>query len=93
MGTKQYLPGLNEWAFQAVSERSTLRPLQNGMDGTRIIRAVELYLDEYLVGREFPPDVRQFASHLVKVSSITDVQRYVLKVREQHKICCGSILF
>ena len=27
------------------------------MDGTRIIRAVELYRNEYLVGEEFPADV------------------------------------
>ena len=53
------MPGLNNWTLQKVSERSK-RPLQNSMDGTRITRAVELYLDKYLIGEEFHPDVRLF---------------------------------
>ena len=38
---QHYLPGLNDWAFERAS-KSEVRPLQNGMDGTRIVRVVEL---------------------------------------------------
>jgi len=31
--------------------------MQNSMDGTHVIRAVELYQDHYLIGEEFSPDV------------------------------------
>ena len=47
--------------------REVAKPLQNGMDGTIIICTVELYLDKYLVGREFPPDVCLFKEQLVEV--------------------------
>ena len=39
---EHFLPGINEWAIKKASERLR-RPLQNGMDGTRVIRTVELY--------------------------------------------------
>ena len=52
-----YLPGLNQWAFDIAAKREC-RPLQNGMDGTRITRVIELYQDQYLVGKAFPSDVR-----------------------------------
>ena len=40
------------------------------MDGTRVIRVVELYHDQYLVGKALPPDIRCFPSpdELVKQS-------------------------
>ena len=40
-----YMPGLNDWAFDAASK--THRPY---MDSTRVIRAVELYRNNYLIG-------------------------------------------
>ncbi len=51
------------------------------MDGTRIIRAIELYHDKFLVGREFPPDVRLFSNQLVEAKSMAEVQAFVLQVR------------
>ena len=51
-----YLPGINEWVLQKLCERDK-RPIQNSMDGTRIIRTIELYDNKYLVGEEFPADV------------------------------------
>ena len=38
-----YLPGINDWAVALVASRE-LRPIQNSMDGTRVIRVIELYL-------------------------------------------------
>ena len=57
LNEQNYMPGINSWALKKASERKRV-PLQNSMDGTRIIRAVELYRNEYLVGEEFPADVR-----------------------------------
>uniref|UniRef100_A0A1X7VAT9 Uncharacterized protein n=1 Tax=Amphimedon queenslandica TaxID=400682 RepID=A0A1X7VAT9_AMPQE len=37
-------------------------PLQNSMDGIRIVRIIELYNKEYLVGAAFLPDVTFFPS-------------------------------
>ena len=51
-----YLPGINDWAIALAATREP-RPIQNSMDGTRVIRIIELYLDQYLVGKEFSPDV------------------------------------
>lgn len=54
------------------------------MNGTKIIWAIELYRNKYLVGREFPPDVRHFSTQLVEVGSMADAQKYVMKVREEN---------
>ena len=56
------------------------KPLQIGTDGTRVIHTVELYLDQFLVGKEFPPDVRLHAqahasSDITKVTN-QDEQKY-----------------
>ena len=32
------------------------------MDGTSVIRAVELYRDQYLLSEEFPADVRYYST-------------------------------
>ena len=56
---EHYMPGLNDWIIEKASKRVKV-PLQNGMDGTRVIRAIELYLDKYLVGEQFPVDVRSY---------------------------------
>ncbi len=81
-----YMPGLNSWAFQKVSEREKTKPLQNGMDGTRIIHTIELYRDQYLVGKAFPQDVRLWPSHtdLLRPASMKEVQNYILQVRHEH---------
>ena len=50
------IPGINDWAIEKASARTNLL-LQNGMDVTKVIRAIELYLGQYLVGDKFPPDV------------------------------------
>lgn len=54
--TQIYMPGINGWALQKAAIREN-RPLQNSMDCTRVIRAIELYSDKYLIGEEFPADV------------------------------------
>ena len=56
-----YMPGLNDWAFE-IASKDTKRPLQNSMDGTRVVRIIERYNKEYLVGAAFSPDVRLFPS-------------------------------
>ena len=63
-----YMPGLNDWAFQIIAKRE-LRPIQNSMDGTRVVRIIELY-NKYLVGEMFPPSVRSWPkeTELVKAS-------------------------
>ena len=53
------MPEINDWALQKVAQRDK-RPLQNSMDGTCVIRAVEPYANAYLVGEEFPTDVRHY---------------------------------
>ena len=56
-----HLPGRNEWAFEKIKNINVKRkPLQNGMDGTRVVRTIELYHGKYLTGKAFPPDVRLF---------------------------------
>ena len=79
---QHFLPGLNNWAIEAAAGRES-RPIQCGMDGTRIIRSVELYLDKYLVGKAFSPDIRMHPdeSHLPTTESSKQVQDYVLGVR------------
>ena len=77
-----YLPGINEWAIALAATRE-LRPIQNSMDGTRVIRVVELYLDQYLVGKEFSPDVRCWPSteELDVAVDWDQIKNYVPKVR------------
>ena len=52
-----YMPGVNEWAIEKAGKCEKVL-LQNGMDGTRVVRAIEFYLVKYLVGEQFPIDVR-----------------------------------
>ena len=79
-GTFTYMPGLNDWAFVTAGNRYT--PFHNSMVGTRVVRSVEFYQDEYLVGESFPPDVRAFPDEPVKAKSWEKVQEYVLSIRE-----------
>ena len=80
-----YMPGINDWPFKLASE--TCKPFHNSMDGTRIIRTIELYENKYLVGESFPPDVRSFPNldNLPKLESREQVQEYVLSVRAKGK--------
>ena len=77
-----YMPGLNCWAFEMASMRE-VKPLQVSMDGTRVVRIIELYKDEFLVGESFSPDVRQYPSieELPTISDWKSVQSYITSVR------------
>lgn len=88
-----YMPGLNDWAFRRAAENP--RPYHNSMDGTRVVRTVELYQDQYLVGECFPPDVRQFPlpNQLPKVETWEKVQEYVLSVRAQSRYAAEAYSF
>ena len=85
-----YLPGLNRWAFEKAQQNASnaCKPLQIGMDGTRVIRTVELYLDQFLVGKEFPPDVhlhtQAHASSDITNMTNQDVQKYIFEVRQSN---------
>ena len=84
-----YLPGLNDWAL-AVADKRDSHPLQNRMDGTGVIRAIELYADKFLVGESFPPDIRDYPqpTQLPTVESWEQVQRYMyvsrLNMQQRH---------
>ena len=93
VGVNHYLPGFNEWAIDIASKRPVCKPIQNGMDGTRIIRMVELYLDKYLVGKEFPPDVRLFKDQLVEVTTMAEVQTHILEVRRNNSYAAEAYSF
>ena len=60
---------------------------------TRIIRTVELYLDKYLVGREFPPDVRLFKDQLVEATSMIEVQQLIIEVRQNNAYAAEAYSF
>ena len=79
-----YIPGINDWALQLVASQEH-RPLQNGMDGTRVVRIIDSYRDKYLVGKSFPPDVRCFPSpeNLDQALNWEQVHQYVLSVRSE----------
>ena len=85
IGDQYYLPGINGWTLDLASCREP-RPLQNGMDGTRIIRVVELYRDQFLVGKAFPRNVHCFpsAEQLDEAVSWQQVQEHVMAVREKN---------
>lgn len=83
---EHYMPGINSWAIQKASGRRKV-PLQNSMDGTRVIRAVELYRDRYLVGEEFPADVRYYPkeSQLPILQDPKQLENYILTVRKNNQ--------
>ena len=94
-----YLPGLNDWAFEKAQQNANevCKALQIGMDGTRIIRTVELYLDQFLVGKEFPPDIRLHtqAHCSTDVTNMTtqDVQKYIFEVRKSNAYASEAYSF
>ena len=57
------MPGINDWAIEMAARKEKM-PIQNSMDGTRIIYAVELYRDHHLIGEEFSPDVQSYPTEL-----------------------------
>ena len=77
---QNYMPGINEWALQKVAMREN-KPLQNSVDGTRVIRAIELYSDKYLIGEEFPADVRLYPkeSDLPVFEDAEQIMKYIYK--------------
>uniref|UniRef100_A0A1X7V256 Uncharacterized protein n=1 Tax=Amphimedon queenslandica TaxID=400682 RepID=A0A1X7V256_AMPQE len=77
-----YIAGLNDWAFDIASKNEVL--LQNSMDGTRIVRIIELCNKEYLVGAAFSPDVGLFPSQN-QIPNISNAKQHIASVR-QH---CG----
>ena len=54
--------------------------MQNGMDVTRVVRAVELYMDVYFLGEQFPADPRRFPTpeKLPQVDNWQQLRDYVL---------------
>ena len=58
-------------------------PLQNGMDGTRVIHAIELYLDKYLDGEQFSSDVRNHPVEPPALQNSEQIEQYVGKVRQE----------
>jgi len=71
------MPDINEWVLQKISQRDK-QPIQNSMDGTRIIRTIELYDNKYFVGEEFPPDMQKHPtpSHLPTFQSPKQTAKY-----------------
>lgn len=90
-----YLPGINDWAIEKAAHRGTPRPIQNGMDGTRVIRAIELYLETYLVGQEFSLDVRCWPSEcdIAKADSMEQVKEHVFQVRQRGQYASEAYSF
>ena len=78
---EHYMPGINQWAIRKAASHE-FRPLQNGMDGTRVICAIELYHD-MLIGEQFPADVRKYPKELPKPQTPEDLKQYIFNVREK----------
>ena len=87
------MPGLNDWAFKLAAENK--RPFHNSMDKTRVVRAIELYENEYLVREYFPPDCRLFPTRekLPRAESHKQIQDYVLSVRQSHRYAAEAYSF
>lgn len=88
-----YILGLNDWEFKLAAERK--RPFHNSMDGARVVRTIELYEHEYLVGDYFPPDCRLFPTReeLTRAESHKQIQDYVLSVRQNHRYAAEAYSF
>jgi len=75
-----YMPGIYEWPFQIASEMCL--PFHNSMDGTRIMRMIELYEDTYLIGKSFPADIHLFPKpEKLPTLKSREQQNYILSVR------------
>ena len=88
-----YFPGLNDWAFLACAKHCT--PYQCSMDGTRVVRTIELYNDQYLVGESFSPDVRAWPAkeNLPVAESWKQVRDYILSVRSRAQYAAEAYSF
>lgn len=64
------------------------------MDGTRVVRTLELYLGKYLIGKAFPPDVRLFPD-VCDISAMTDedIQSYIFSVRKNDQYSAEAYSF
>ena len=85
-----------EWALKKIRLNTNRKPLQNGMDSTRVVRSIELYLGRYLIGKEFPPDVRLFPKHDecdISIMSNEDTQWYIFSVRKNDEYAAEAYLF
>ena len=51
------------------------------LPGTRVMRVIKLYLDKYLVGGQFPTDVRQFPDEPPIYTTPDELSTYINKVR------------
>lgn len=71
------MPEINQWAIRKAAS-CELCPLQNGMDGTRVIH------DTMLVGEQFPPDVRSYPkeTELPAPDTPEQLRHYIFNVRE-----------
>ena len=89
-GSFTYMPGLNNWAFDAASKTRT--PC---MDSMRVIRAVELYRNNYLIGECFSTDVRLHLTpeELPTAEAWENVQQYVLSVRREGLYAAEAFTF
>ena len=83
-----------QWTYliRIAAERK-FTPFQNSMDGTRVIRSVELYQNESLVGESFPPDIRAFPERPLTAQSWEQVQEYVVSVRENSRYASEAYSF
>ena len=93
-GNSVYLPGLNDWAFENLSLQEPT-PLQISMDGSSIVRVIELYRHKYLVGESLSPDVRSWPSTEDALPSVAPekelgIAQYVSKVRNTGKLAAEA---
>ena len=64
------------------------------MDGTRIIRTLDLYLEQYIVGRQYPTDVRLFEEQLTLVpSNLKKLNEYVMETRQNGQYASEAYTF
>ena len=91
IGTNVYLPGLNNWAFDMMSLQAAT-PIQISMDGTRIVRIIELYKDKYLVGESFSPDVRKWPEpkNLPGIDEWDSIHSYISTVRSRGNLAAEA---
>ena len=89
-----YMPVLNDGALRVAASREA-QPLQISMDGTRIIRTIELYLDTYLLRKAFPADIRLFPTeeNLANAETWEQIQQHVLSVRANRKYAAEAYSF
>ena len=95
-----YLPGLNNWGFEKPNKMQVKHVNHCKLEWTEqeeLVRTVELYLDQFLVGKEFLPDVRLHAqAHASSdITNMTnqDVQKYIFEVRQSNAYASEAYSF